>query len=146
MKKDTWIKPKIERQAVLFKCPKCGYFSVAKISKEVLRNNRLNDSKKAPVRAFCPDPSGMCECKGGGRGKRQIRLVSRNYRHALARLPMRQKYRLDAVAKEANAKQALFEPNEVGTLTGRAMLYQMLDPSWVAGMEPPLAFRWERDI
>ena len=142
MQKKEKEKRDLERISVAFRCPKCRYYAVATPLKTTVRKNRDNGSKADPFREYCPNSSGKCSCKGGGRGKRLIRLVSVNNRHAIARLSIRQKNRLDALVATLNERMDEDEDYN----PSNAEYYSILDPSWVAGMEPPLAFRWERDI
>ena len=135
-----------ERMAVAYQCPQCLGYSVHKASRALMRRNKELGSKAAPIRAFCPDPIGGCECEGDttkrGRGRRQIRIASWNKDHRIAQVPIRQINRMNDLCEALNMDLRV-NPDKVHT---KAEMYSIVDPSWVQGMSAPLPFRLERDV
>ena len=131
-----------ERMVIAYQCPQCLGYSTHKASRALMKRNRELGSKRAPIRAFCPDPLGRCECKGGGRGRRQIRLMSKNQDHRIAQVPIRQINRLTDLCEALNMDLRV-DPDKTHC---KAEMYSLVDPAFVLGMSVPLPFRLEREI
>lgn len=134
--------PTTDRIAVAYQCPCCLGYSVHKASRALINRNRELGSKEAPVRAFCPNPLDKCETSGGGRGRRQIRLMSKNSDHRIAMVPKRQIKRLTDLCEALNIDLRA-DPNKKHS---RHEIMSTLDPTYVKGMTAPLPFRLERDL
>jgi hypothetical protein len=138
------------RYSILWRCPHCEKFNVHTAYATTIDRVFQEGSEKAPLRAFCENT----DCQGkrhgrpstqvnpnspinpkGGRGRTQVRLISRDVNLGILQVPVKNKSRLDLVKDNLNL--CLHH----GATVTRKDVIKEYDPSWTEGRQEPKASR-----